>query len=339
MKTTLKILILFILCLLIWEIILRNTTYGPTGFIDHDVLGKIYKKGTYVHGSEGYSRSKFNSLGFRGSELTDRNPGLLRILALGDSYTEALQVNEKYTFCNLVKINLSKKLDQNVEVINAGRSSASPAYYIHLSEFYINTVSPDAVIIQLNKGDISGDFYDSYNNFYVVRNNSGFSTVQNKNFISNMPFIQKHPAMSIIFDSAVLRLGYFKIQKSYRLRIDKQTPQSPQVPSDYRDRIKWMLSSFKEHYEDPIVWFIPDIDFYNDNNEFSVIETELETASNHIGINYLNTRNALYSYYRKNKQTPVGFNNTSPWKGHLNPEGHRVVAELLTERILKHINR
>ena len=58
----------------------------------------------YRHTKEGYSEGRFNSHGFRDYERTYEKPsGVFRILVLGDSYIEALQVQLEDSFTALLE--------------------------------------------------------------------------------------------------------------------------------------------------------------------------------------------------------------------------------------------
>ena len=89
MKLILKVLVALIIALVLWEIVLENCVFKTTGYITHPVLGRIYKQGTYIHGTEGYSRTLINSYGMRGPAIKSKASAEFRVLVLGDSYTEA----------------------------------------------------------------------------------------------------------------------------------------------------------------------------------------------------------------------------------------------------------
>ena len=83
----------------------------------------------YRHTKEGFSEGYFNAHGFRDYERSYTKPkGTFRILVLGDSYVEALQVALENSFPAL----LEKKLNENststkFEVLNLGQSGFGTA--------------------------------------------------------------------------------------------------------------------------------------------------------------------------------------------------------------------
>jgi hypothetical protein len=67
---------------------------------------------------------EFNSRGIRGPESLgyDKNPGVYRVLLLGDSFVEAVQIDYAETLGEQLRALLEEALGQPVEVINAGVS-------------------------------------------------------------------------------------------------------------------------------------------------------------------------------------------------------------------------
>ncbi|GJL64150.1 MAG: hypothetical protein NPIRA04_28040 [Nitrospirales bacterium] len=109
----------------------------------------------YRHTKEGFSEGYFNAHGFRDYERTYQKPEeTFRILILGDSYTEALQVSLEKTFPAL----LEKKLNDTThspkfEVLNLGQSGFGTAdAYMRYLNFGVQ-YSPDLVILAFLTGN------------------------------------------------------------------------------------------------------------------------------------------------------------------------------------------
>jgi hypothetical protein len=105
---------------------------------------------------------QINSLGLRDTEHPyQKPPGVFRILMLGDSFTEALDVKLEESYPYLVEQCLTDRLNMPVEVINAGVSGyGTPEEYL----FYINEgvkYQPDLVVWMLYTGN---DFTDLFRN-------------------------------------------------------------------------------------------------------------------------------------------------------------------------------
>lgn len=94
----------------------------------------------------------FNSLGFRGPEISLRPPaGKKRLLVLGDSMTEGHGSELADAFPSL----LNQRLP-GWEVINGGLQGASPIVYALNIERYLN-LNPDSMLVVLYENDILED--------------------------------------------------------------------------------------------------------------------------------------------------------------------------------------
>ena len=106
-------------------------------------------------------KHKTNSFRLLGEEIPfKKEKGTFRILVLGDSYTEALQVSAGDNFCgqlqNLLNNNLNKKY-KKYEVLNAGISGYSPiSHYLYFKRELVH-LEPDMVIVQLFGNDVFED--------------------------------------------------------------------------------------------------------------------------------------------------------------------------------------
>jgi len=131
-----------------------NKQFVPNKGIVH-VPGAYYR-----HTKEGFSQGHFNSHGFRDYERTWEKPeGTFRILVLGDSYVEALQVAHEDSFPALLQKKLNAGFSsKRVEVIALGQSGFGTAEsymrYVNSGRRY----SPDLVILAFLTGN---DFMDN----------------------------------------------------------------------------------------------------------------------------------------------------------------------------------
>src|SRR5215510_3744411 len=141
--------------------------------------GSTYLPNTYYRWvKEGFSEGYFNSHGFRDYERTyEKAANTFRILVVGDSYVEALQVALSDAFPAL----LEKRLNENstairFEVLNLGQSGFGTAdEYMRYVNFGVK-YSPDLVILAFLTGN---DFLD---NSKILSNEShGFYFVFDKN--------------------------------------------------------------------------------------------------------------------------------------------------------------
>ncbi len=110
-----------------------------------------------------------NSLGLRDTEHTyQKPPGVFRLLMLGDSFTEALDVELEESYPYLVEQCLTSKLNMPVEVINGGVSGyGTPEEYL----FYLNEgikYQPDLVVWMLYTGNDFTDLFRTLQTRFVA---------------------------------------------------------------------------------------------------------------------------------------------------------------------------
>ena len=329
-----RLLILFrcivalVAALVVWEVVLENTVVRRPGYLTHPKLGRIYKKGVYVHGTEGYSRTHINSLGMRETwEPTEKKqPGIQRILFLGDSYTEALQCQDGKIFPDLVE----KMIVRPAQSINSGRSGGSPAFYIYLRNFYEQTVAPDKVIVQLNDGDFLEDLFATDRNYYLVEEGSVFKAVYNPNFSSANPLMQKLGRFRGLLEFSTIAVGAESAQFLMRSRKTQKkpteiVPTNTPEPELLRRSIRWTVAELNK-YPNAIILYLPTVHYKTPDEEPGFVEKELERACREEGLPFLSMRRAFVEHYKQTREVAHGFDNTQPGFGHINELGHRLTA-------------
>lgn len=118
----------------------------------HPLLGwSQVPNGTCDVAAEGRPvRVSFNSMGFRDREHAQaKPPGMKRIVVIGDSFCEAVQVNVEETFQRKLEELLNQRGATKWEVINLGVGDFGTAQeYLALSEYGL-AFDPDVVIHQI----------------------------------------------------------------------------------------------------------------------------------------------------------------------------------------------
>ena len=90
----------------------------------------------------------FNQLGFRDARRSyAKSPGTYRILALGDSYVEAAQVQADETVTSRLERALGERASQSVEVVNAGVFGYGTAQQYLLLDQEGENVAPDLILL------------------------------------------------------------------------------------------------------------------------------------------------------------------------------------------------
>lgn len=138
-------LVLFIATELVFRIFLPQS-YDP--YLFDPIIGSRKKPGMFAVLTDGETHTKFaNSAGFIDEEWgIEKPPGLKRIAMLGDSFLQAIQVDDKDDFESMLE---SKLTDAGIptEVFNFGiRGMGTTQQYLTL-EHYALAYKPDLIIV------------------------------------------------------------------------------------------------------------------------------------------------------------------------------------------------
>lgn len=181
----------FVGCLIffaILEVIVRAGSLEGEVFITLDpCVGHINKPritGTHVF-ADSSNFVEFNSKGFHDVEhFIERKNGTYRILVLGDSFTEALQVKRGEMFSHLLEKNLNE-MKVPVEVISMGISSYGTDQALMMYRCAGRLYKPDLVLLNFSPND-SGDNYfkkSPYKPQFYLKNDE---LVLDESYVSNI---------------------------------------------------------------------------------------------------------------------------------------------------------
>ncbi len=352
----------FTSALVVWEGILRLTVEASQGMRDHPALGKIDNPGAMIHTKEGFTSTQLNSLGMRTKEPTPKAPGEYRILMLGDSFTRADEVSDGLSFSDRLQSDLTESeppaqnnrlITESVQVINAGKPSASPASYLYAADFHKQTFAPDSTVIQLTESDFTMDMNNEQSEFYLKKEGElGYEVAHNKDFGSANPLAQKLtekvPGVRSLMQLSTLRVGGRNLSGSLssadlaptedpsNLSPEEALKLETALEAEDAAMVRWTVQQLKQQFPHLVIVFIPAMNYQDFGTTSSeprntAIENALTLATTDQGVPLLNMRDDFLAHYRKYGTNLKGFNNTVPGEGHLNAEGHRLVAKRLTK--------
>ncbi len=132
-----------------------TSAFDPAMFQEDPVLLQRLTPSTTttVRSVEGTRTLRTNALGLRGPELEEKEAGAVRVLALGDSFTLGLQVDEDATWSALLGTRLGAALDKRVEVLNAGMVGYGTRQATHRLSELAETTEADAAILLFYLGN------------------------------------------------------------------------------------------------------------------------------------------------------------------------------------------
>lgn len=166
----LSIILVFILCFLAGEVVIRvNLKLNDRQrniWIPHPILGFVHSANNKFKwidhiGNEFSVWHQTNKWGLIGGEIILPKPDdVYRIVVMGDSFTEALQIEKGKSYVRRLEKFLNEKGSfpgMRVEVINAGVSGYAPImHYLHYKE-RLRSLEADFVIMQMWTNDIFED--------------------------------------------------------------------------------------------------------------------------------------------------------------------------------------
>jgi lysophospholipase L1-like esterase len=143
------------LLLVVLEVVLRLAGYSNVRISKRDE-----NRGTarmprvqLVYTDEGFSHVRFNGAGFRDDDWTQQKPSdTLRIAILGDSYVEALQVEEHERFSEVAERELNASGaagGRKVQVMSFGVSGYGTAQELMTLRHHVWQYSPDLVVLAI----------------------------------------------------------------------------------------------------------------------------------------------------------------------------------------------
>jgi len=311
---------------------------------------------------EGRGLVRINRSGFRGPDV-DRSPtpGVLRIAVLGDSFTEALQVDEQQSFVQQLQQRLTsadhcplrRKDSAGVEVLNFGVGAYGTGQQLLTWRHLARRYRPDWVLLMVYPGN---DFTD---NEPVARSDRPvFVLDAQNNLVLDQGFRQSAAyrwRMSLpgrVLDGLVNHsrllqlLNEAKNRWASRLQPDKQQSQSarPQVPrTPVASDLAWRLT-------DRLIGALAS-EVRADQARFAVVSTSapeqvwptvserpsqpfaqeqrLRALLAQRQIPYLPLGPDLQRRADQDGLLLHGFKGQAPGEGHWNANGHRLAAELI----------
>ncbi len=329
-----RILVLIIVALLLFsEVFLRLFISQPSTQQFDDELGYTNIPGSQmIESQEGYGFITFNSLGF--NDYDPNNHFSRKIFIIGDSYTEALQLDNEFSYTTLLEKHLES---QKIDIIKLARDSFVPLHYPIVSNRYFNKYQPELTIIQFGSHTLSDLYGDNITIKYTADNKIESYTLH----ISDGDR-KKEAIRGIINNSA---LAYYLLRRykyliintldrfeqlfssSTSIKSNKESHKEQRSRDDYVNRLVYVLKRIKGKV---LVLYLPDPGILlGSDKENTEIRKVIESAASIAGTGFIDLSDDIKRDFIKNNHILNGFSNSKPGAGHLNKYGHSVVANSL----------
>lgn len=331
--------VLAIICtLIVAEIVTRLLLTSPSNQIYDPEFGWQYRPHTEIlHSKEGFARNRVNSIGLNDSELN--LDAKLKVLVLGDSFVEAIQVPQQLNFTSLLENAIPDS-----EFINAGRSDANAAHFLPLMRKFAY-LKPDRIVGMVSSSDISALFHGDVD---IYENEQGIATVlihpPQKDAIKKYldPLLTRSAfATYMARRVSPLMRDLVKILRPSRNAVANAEPEALQEVNRRKGEaakievMTFILRSMAARTPVTII-FLPQMEFAP-NGASTVAEISnhyasiLKSACTAAKVQCIDSTDYLRKSYRTYGNPPFGFRNTKPGKGHLNKLGHQSIAESLLD--------
>jgi lysophospholipase L1-like esterase len=342
-----------LISLLIWEALLRVLIVSPTPYADNLPFGwmpRSHARG--MSAIEGRAVATYNARGFRTDEIAPKAKGETRILCLGDSYTEGIQVAAQSTFASRLQTLLRENGVNGARVYNGGRSGPSVAYSVALSEEYQKLFAPDWVVILVRD---QWTLMFSHSQEVRYRPVGKAFEIERSNYWDSLGRVTKIATKSGLRDLAISTYG--KRQSDEMRAPDNSSNKddsgakahkipniiAPQItlgaPADLNlarslRAVEWTLTQLKRKYPRLIVVSMPEsspevaglLPVTPTEKRFGEVCAALQ-------IPLVEMRPLIEADFARTHLPPFGFSNTLPWLGHPNEHGHELIARGIEARL------
>jgi hypothetical protein len=298
----------------VFEVLLRQLTFGHIT-LDQRV-GWMWRSTTVVHRlGEGWGVSHWRDDETRAHAAAGANAP--RILVVGDSFVEALQVGDDEVFSGRMS---------SVNALNIGQSGHSAADYVVFAADYRERYRPAWTVVELAPPDLAEDafnpaktHFDSGLNPHVIIMADAGGRITGK--------LKPIRRRSDLIDCAMTRLHEYgdgaRMPPLFRAADEETRP-----VENASVRMNWPVAAeiarLRNAYSDRLTFlFVPD--FFAEPSR--VEEVFISECRNH-ALSCVNMR-TVFDDFRRRGDAPFGFPNSKFGEGHLNARGHAAAAGLL----------
>jgi hypothetical protein len=315
------------LALLCFEILLRFLAHGSP--VLQPNRGWVYRNTTVRHLlTEGHGVSHWDDSGIRVSPFRP-SAASTRVLALGDSMTEALQVSDAEVYTARLELALQRNGWQ-VAVLDAGRSSLSVADYIAAARSYQGEFHPSWTVVQLRLDDLTTDCRIPTRTHFVDGSSPLEVTVVSPRFGRLSSLLIQFRHSSALVDQTIGRATV--LNATARLPPLFRGGDAPMstagVTAAPAYPIEEELGMLAAAWDGRLtIALIPD-----HSPTAGTIEERSIAYCHQQGISIVDLRSAFLQFDHE-RASPFGFSNSAYGVGHLNAEGHGALALLLADEL------
>ncbi len=323
-----------LLALLAFEGVARHVSWFV--YEIHPRLGSVLAPGrTAVYCREGCGSSHRIADGIRRAAPLD--PARPVLLVLGDSFTEALMIDDDRVFTQVLEARLATA-GAPLQVANAGRSGGSPADYVALAPFYRERLAPRWTVIQLRAPDLEGDAFDASKTHFAEDADGRLAVVE----VARPPSRFNRALAPLRSHSALVSFGSVRMKEFASAAADEAPlfratrRRAPPPPRDWP--VSAQLEAMAEAFAGRVTFlFLPDYDA-RDPAHVDAIERTVSDLCAARGWSCASLRDA-FPDFAATRTSPYGFPNSAFNSGHMNEAGHAAAAAVLETELRRVLAR
>lgn len=317
--------------LALFEALIRFVYWLP--YTQDPALGSVIRGGSVArYCREGCASTTWVQDGVRRAAPVD--PTLPSLLVLGDSFTESLMIADDEVYSGVLERRL-EEAGLRVQVLNAGRSGASPADYVAFAPVYAERLRPTWTIVQLRAGDLEIDSWTPEKTHFRRTEGGGIEAVIVKRPPSPVnALLAPLRERSALAAFATVRAREFASAAAAEPPMFRGASHARRDPAPAQDYpIEAELDLLASAYGGRVTFlFVPDYD--------PVDPARTETATERRFAAWCSTRDASctnlrsrFAAFAARFASPYGFPNSHFNWGHMNEAGQAASAALLFEEI------
>ncbi|MDO8942682.1 MAG: SGNH/GDSL hydrolase family protein [Desulfobacterales bacterium] len=345
---------------------------SPYVFDEHSGAG-LLPGFRYTQIQEGRASIRINSAGFRDREHTLQKPaGVFRIAVLGDSFAEALQVEESQTFWSVLERELQPcpvLAGKTIEVLNFGVSGFGTAQELELLRSRVWAYQPDLVLLAFLPGN------DVRNNSLTLepdRRRPFFRLVgdrleRDRSFLNDPEVVRMRTSTSVWLkdvlrrNSLLMALVYHARHRQPAAPAAAQNTEvglddrvfAPPLDDDWREAwrvaegiLSLMVTEVRQHDAKLVIAVLnnavqvpPDPAATQEMAERLHVgdidepDRRLQQFGERTGVPVILLTPPMREIARREKVYFHGFPNTAPGTGHWNKLGHQTAGEILAREL------
>ncbi len=327
MKTCLKAISAFICSFFLVNFLCMFYYSGPGDlYRDHGATGSIRMPDSrYVNAAEGFAVVHFDRNGYNNMDGKLEKP---YVLIMGSSHMEATYVWQEQNTASILN-DLLGGTDTDLRTYNIAHANTPlpdiiKGFQAGIGEF------PDSCAVVIEIYDTSFSVSDLQDALQQTSYNVDSSGAYLSRHLTDGQKLRSSLIGCMPFAKYVLnrQLGNFSGSKD-----PVSGSQTGFEANDYKTALNAAFSLIRNEYTDPIiVLYHPEVDFCKNN--MTIVRDEdsydiFKGVCEDNGMIFVDTGDAFMRAFEDHLVVPYGFQNTAIGDGHLNADGHRIVAREL----------